>query len=169
MEHTEQLNDSAEQAQHCEYIYELRLYVVGNNNKSQQAFENLREICNKYLLGKCHVEVIDLTKNPSIARKDQIIAVPTLMRKNYPGKRIVGDLSNTNKVLEFLNLCDSNLIDAVNLKSSVEKNSAEESKAGIVRSKRSKDDLQPYIGSGLYRRLSQKLDRCAFSLPHSPC
>ena len=102
MEDTEQPSDSAKQAQHDEDIYELRLYVVGNNRKSQLAFENLKEICFKYLAGKCHIEVIDLTKNPGLAREDQIIAIPTLMRKNYPGKRIVGDLSNQEKVLEFL-------------------------------------------------------------------
>ena len=94
---TEQPSDSAKQAQHDEDIYELRLYVVGNNRKSQMAFENLKEICFKYLTGKCHIEVIDLTKDPGLAKVDQIIAIPTLMRKNYPGKRIVGDLSNQEK------------------------------------------------------------------------
>ncbi len=99
----EHLNDSAEQAQHYEDIYELRLYVVGNNSKSQLAFENLKKICYKYLGERCHIEVIDLTKNPSLARADQIIAVPTLTRKNYPG-RIIGDLSNTERVLVGLDL-----------------------------------------------------------------
>ena len=147
MEVTEQ-PDSAKLAQHDEDIYELRLYVAGNNSKSQTALENLREICNKYLLGKCHIEVIDLKKNPDLARTDQIVAVPTLMRKKCPGRKIVGDLSNPEKILEFLGLRISNLMDAVNVKGSVEKTSAEESKAGLMRSKRSKDDLQPYIGRG---------------------
>ena len=168
MEDTEQPSDSAKQAQHDEDIYELRLYVVGNNRKSQLAFENLKEICYKYLAGKCHIEVIDLTKNPGLAREDQIIAIPTLMRKNYPGKRIIGDLSNQEKVLEFLDLRISNLMGTVNEKGSVEKTSAEESKARIVKSKRSKDDLQPYVGSDLCKRLSQNLDKWAFSLSHSP-
>jgi len=168
MENTEQPNDAVKQTQHDEDIYELRLYVVGNNRKSQLAFENLKEICFKYLAGKCHIEVIDLTKDPSRAREDQILAIPTLMRKNYPGKRIVGDLSNQEKVLEFLNLRISDLTGAVNEKGSVEKISAEESKARIVRSLRSKDDLQPYIGSGLCKRLSQNLDKWAFSLSHIP-
>ena len=167
MEDTEQPSDSAKQAQHDEDIYELRLYVVGNNRKSQLAFENLKEICCKYLAGKCHIEVIDLTKNPGLAREDQIIAIPTLMRKNYPGKRIIGDLSNQERVLEFLDLRISDLMGAVNEKGSVEKTSAEESKAHIVRSKRSKDDLQPYIGSDLCKRLSQNLDKWVFSLSHS--
>ena len=164
---TEQPSDSAKQAQHDEDIYELRLYVVGNNRKSQLAFENLKEICHKYLAGKCHIEVIDLTKNPGLARKDQIIAIPTLMRKNYPGKRIVGDLSNQKKVLEFLDLRISNLMGVVNEKGSVEKISVEKSKARIMKSKSSKDDLQPYVGSDLCRWLSQNLDKWAFSLSHS--
>jgi circadian clock protein KaiB len=168
MENTEQPSDSAKQAQHDEDIYELRLYVAGDNTKNQMAFENLKKICNKYLAGKCHIEIIDLTKNPSLAREEHIIAIPTLMRKNYPGKRIVGDLSNQEKVLEFLNLRISDLMGDVNEKVSVEKISAEESKARIVRSLRSKDDLQPYIGSGLCKRLSQNLDKWAFSLSHIP-
>ena len=74
------------------------------------AFENLKEICFKYLTGKCHIEVIDLTKDPGLAKVDQIVAIPTLMRKNSPGKRIVGDLSNQEKVLEFLEFRISNLV-----------------------------------------------------------
>lgn len=164
MEDTEQPGNSVMQAQYDEDIYELRLYVVGNNKKSQLAFDNLKEICYKYLAGKCHIEVIDLTKNPGLARSDQIIAIPTLTRKNYPRKRIVGDLSNQEKVLEFLELSISNLTGAVIKRGSAEKTSAEESKARIMRSKRSKDDLQPYIGSDLCRRLSQNLDKWVFSL-----
>jgi len=162
---TEPPNESVKQVQHYEDIYELRLYIVGNNRKSQLALENLKEICYKYLAGRCHIEVIDLTKNPDLARKEQIIAIPTLLRKNYSGRRIVGDLSNQEKVLGFLDLRISDLKDAVNDKSSVEKTSAEESKAHIIKSKRSKDDLQPYIGSGLCQRLSQNLNKWAFSFP----
>ena len=168
MENTEQPGDSARQAQHDEDIYELILYVAGNNRKSQLAFENLKAICYKYLAGKCHIEVIDLTKNPGLARKDQIVAIPALMRKNYPGRRIVGDLSNQEKVLEFLDLRISDLMDAVNEKGTVENLNTEESKARIVKSKRSKDDLQPYVGSDLCRRLSQNLDKWAFSLSQIP-
>ncbi len=69
MENTEQPGDLARQAQHDEDIYELRLYVAGNNRKSQLAFENLKAICYKYLAGKCHIEVIDLTKNPGLAKE----------------------------------------------------------------------------------------------------
>jgi circadian clock protein KaiB len=166
MDDTEQQNDSARNAQHDEDIYELKLYVVGNNRKSQLAFDNLKDICYKYLAGKCHIEVIDLLKNPRLAREDQITAIPTLLRKNYPGRKIVGDLSNQKKVLEALDLRISSLIDVVDEKISVEKTSAEESGAPIARSKRSKDDLQPYIGSGLCKQLSRNLDRWTFSLSH---
>lgn len=159
----EQQNDSARQSQHDEGIYELRLYVVGNNRRSQLAFDNLKEICFKYLAGKCHIEVIDLTKNPALARENQIIAVPTLMRKNCP-RKIIGDLSNQERVIEILELRISNLLDTINEKSSVKKNSTEGSEARIVRNKRSKDDLQPYIGSDLRRWLSQNLDNLVFSL-----
>jgi circadian clock protein KaiB len=168
MENTEQPGDLARQTRHDEDIYELKLYVVGNNRRSQLAFENLKAICYKYFAGKCHIEVIDLTKNPGLAKTDQIVAIPALMRKNYPEKRIVGDLSNQEKVLEFLDLRISDLMDSVNEKGSAENITTEESKAHILKSKRSKDDLQPYVGSGFCRRLSQNLDRCAFSLSHIP-
>ena len=160
-------SDSVKQAHNNEDFYELRLYVIGNNRKSQLALENLNTICYKYLAGRCHIEVIDLTKNPSIARKDQIIAIPTLVRKNYP-RKIIGDLSNQERVLEILDLRISNFIGATNEKVSVQETSAEESKAHIMRSKRSKDDLQPYIGSDLRRWLSQNLDKLTFSLSDNP-
>jgi circadian clock protein KaiB len=159
-------SDSVKQVQHDEDIYELRLFVVGNNRKSQLALENLKEICYKYLAGRCYIEVIDLTKNPALARNDQIIAIPTLMRKNYP-RKIIGDLSNQERVLEILDLRISNHIDAANEKVSVQETSAEESKAHIMRSKRSKDDLQPYIGSDLRRWVSQNLSKLTFSLSHN--
>jgi circadian clock protein KaiB len=86
------------------------------------------------------------------------------MRKNCP-RKIVGDLSNRERVMEVLELWISNLMSAVNEKVPVEKKSAEESEVRIVRSKKSKDDLQPYIGSD-FRRLSQNLDKWIFSLSH---
>jgi len=147
MDDTEQPSDSAKQARYDKDIYELKLYVVANNRKSQLAFDNLKEICYKYLAGKCHIEVIDLIKNPGLAREDQIIAIPTLMRKNYPGKKIVGDLSNQKKALEILDLRISNPMGVISEKGFVKKTSAGESKVRIVGSKNSKDDLQPYIGS----------------------
>ena len=94
--------DLERQARYREEIYEFKLYVAGNNAKSRLASDNLKNICNKYLAGKGHIEIIDLTKNPKLAKSDQIIAVPTLMIKNFPGRRIIGDLSDPNKVLECL-------------------------------------------------------------------
>jgi circadian clock protein KaiB len=153
---TEQPSDSVKQAQYDEDVYELRLYVVDNNRKSQLAYENLKDLCYKYIKGKCHIEVIDLTKNPALAREDQIIAIPTLMKKNYPGRRIIGDLSNQERVLEFLELRISNIRDAVNEKGYVEKISPEASKAHIIKNKKSKYDLQPYIGSGFMKATMSK-------------
>ena len=85
------------------------------------------------------------------------------MRKNYTGKRIIGDLANQEKVLEFLDIRINNLIGDVNEKGYIEKTSTEESKAHIMRSKRSKYDLQPYIGSNLGWRLSQNMNILLFS------
>lgn len=116
MEDTEQSSDSIKQALHNEDIYELILYVAGNSSKSKLALDNLKGICYKYLEGKCHIEVVDLTRNPSLAKKDQIVAIPTLMRKGYPGKKIVGDLSNPGKALEVLNLHTSSFTNIRNQK-----------------------------------------------------
>jgi len=162
MEAIEQHSDSTKQAYQDEDIYELKLYVVGNNVKSQLAFENLKKICHRYLEGKCHIEVIDLAENPSLARKDQIIAIPTLIKKNYPKRKVIGDLSNPEKVLEVLGLSIPSLRDTVHEKDFVEKTSSEESK-GHVRGKRPKNDLQPYIGSGLSRELPKSLYKWGFS------
>ena len=168
MEAIEQQSDSTKQAYQDEGIYELKLYVVGNNIKSRLALNNLKKICSEYLEGKCHIEVIDLAENPSFARKDQIIAIPTLIKKNYPKRKIIGDLSNPEKVLEFLGLSISSLRDTVHEKDFVEKTSAEESKSRIVKSKRSKEnDLQPYIGSNLDISVSKNLYKWGFSFSHS--
>jgi circadian clock protein KaiB len=86
-------------------IWELRLYVAGQTAKSLQAFANLKRICEEHLGGKYKIEVVDLTKNPEIARGDQIFALPTLVRKlPEPVRKIIGDLSNTERVLVGLNL-----------------------------------------------------------------
>lgn len=165
MENTEQSN-SNKQAYEDEIIYELRLYVVGNNIKSQLVLDNLKKVCYEYLKGKCHIEIIDLAENPSLARKDQIIAIPTLVRKNYPNRKIIGDLSNPEKVLEILGLSISNFMDTIDEKGSVRKAPAEEkSKDRIIKGKSSKHDLQPYIGSNLGMRLSKNLDK--WGLPFS--
>ena len=86
-------------------IYELRLYVAGQTPKSLAAFANLKKICEEHMPGQYHIEVIDLLKKPQLASGDQILAIPTLVRKlPQPIKKIIGDLSNTERVLVGLDL-----------------------------------------------------------------
>ena len=88
-----------------EETWELRLYVAGKSHKSLLAIANLERICQESLDGRYRIEVIDLIEHPQIARKDQIIAVPTLVKKlPLPLKQIIGDLSNEEKVLIGLEL-----------------------------------------------------------------
>jgi len=88
-----------------EEIYMLKLYVAGQTQKSVTAFANRQKICDEHLKGKYQIEVIDLLKNPQLAKGDQILAVPTLVRKLPPPlKRIIGDLSNTERVLIGLDI-----------------------------------------------------------------
>jgi len=85
--------------------YNLRLYVAGQTPKSLQAFANLKKICEEHLEGRYNIEVIDLLENPQLARGDQILAIPTLVRKlPEPIRKIIGDLSNTERVLVGLDL-----------------------------------------------------------------
>jgi circadian clock protein KaiB len=86
-------------------IWNLRLYVAGQTPKSITAFANLKKICEEHLAGKYCIEVIDLLRNPQLAKGDQIIAIPTLVRKlPEPLKRIIGDLANTERVLVGLDI-----------------------------------------------------------------
>ncbi len=86
-------------------FWELRLYVAGQTPKSLEAFANLKRICEEYLAGKYEIHVIDLLKNPQLARGDQILAIPTVVRNlPEPVKKIIGDLSNTEKVLVGIDL-----------------------------------------------------------------
>jgi circadian clock protein KaiB len=86
-------------------FWELRLYVAGQTPKSMEAFANLKRICEEYLQGKYEIHVIDLLKNPQLARGDQILAIPTVVRNlPEPVKKIIGDLSNTERVLVGLDL-----------------------------------------------------------------
>jgi circadian clock protein KaiB len=86
-------------------MFELRLYVAGQSPRSVRALENLRKVCDEHLSGRYHVEVIDLLLNPALARGDEIIAVPTLVRKlPQPIRKIIGDLSDTDRVLVGLQL-----------------------------------------------------------------
>ncbi|MCA1732436.1 MAG: circadian clock protein KaiB [Acidobacteria bacterium] len=88
-----------------EGVIELRLYVAGQTPKSVTAFANLERICEQHLAGRYRIEVIDLTRLPQLAARDQIVAVPTVMRKlPAPMRKIIGDLSNTERVLSGLDL-----------------------------------------------------------------
>jgi circadian clock protein KaiB len=85
--------------------WELKLYVAGQTPKSLQAFANLKKICEEHLRDEYRIEVIDLTQNPQLAQGDQIFALPTLVRKlPEPVRKIIGDLSNTERVLVGLDL-----------------------------------------------------------------
>ena len=87
------------------FAYELRLYVAGSTPKSLAAITNLRAICDEHLAGRYSVKVIDLLVEPHLARGDQILAVPTLVRRlPIPMKKIIGDLSSTDKVLVGLDI-----------------------------------------------------------------
>jgi len=85
--------------------YRLRLYVAGQTPKSVLAFRNLKQICEEYLQGRYEIEIVDLLENPQLAQGDQIVALPTLVRRlPEPIKKIIGDLSNTERVLVGLDL-----------------------------------------------------------------
>lgn len=86
-------------------IWQMRLYVAGQTPKSLVAFSNLKKICEEYLHGQYTIEIIDLSKQPHLAIEDSIVALPTLVRKlPEPIKKIIGDLSNTEKVLVGLQI-----------------------------------------------------------------
>ena len=86
-------------------VWELRLYIAGHTERTAAALKNLRDVCEEHLKNKYRLEVVDLTVDPALARGDQILAVPTLVRRLPPPvKRIIGDLSNTERVLVGLNL-----------------------------------------------------------------
>lgn len=86
-------------------FWELRLYVAGQTARAMAAFANLKNICETYMAGRYHIEVIDLLESPGLADGDQILAVPTLVRKlPEPIRKIIGDLSNTERVLVGLDL-----------------------------------------------------------------
>lgn len=83
----------------------LRLYVAGQTPRCRRAMDNLKKICEEHLHGEYRIEVVDLLVNPRLARDDQIVAIPTLVRRlPMPIRKIIGDLSNTEKVLVGLQL-----------------------------------------------------------------
>ena len=85
--------------------FELRLYVAGQTPRSLEAFSNLKKICEEYLKGRYSIEVIDLLENPRLAKGDQILAVPTLVRRlPEPVRKIIGSLADTERVLVGLDL-----------------------------------------------------------------
>lgn len=94
----------SEQRSHAEY-WVLRLYTAGQTPKSVAAFENLKRICDEHLPGRYEIEVIDLVKNPRLAKEDQIVAIPTLVRKlPDPLRKVIGDLSDVDRTLVGLQL-----------------------------------------------------------------
>ena len=85
--------------------YDLRLYVAGQTPRSLQAFRNLKKICEEHLAGRYRIQIIDLLENPKLARGDQILAIPTLVRTlPQPARKIIGDLSNKERVLVGLDV-----------------------------------------------------------------
>jgi len=90
-------------------VWQLRLYVAGQSPKSIAAFANLKKLCEEHLPGRYSIEVVDLLVNPQLAAGDQILAIPTLVRKlPEPLRKIVGDLSNTERTLVGLQLRPAN-------------------------------------------------------------
>ncbi len=86
-------------------LWQLRLYVAGSTPKSLTAFSNLKQICETHLRGRYRIEVIDLVAQPQLSKGDQIFAIPTLVRKlPVPVRKIIGDLSDTERVLVGLDL-----------------------------------------------------------------
>jgi circadian clock protein KaiB len=86
-------------------VWELRLYVAGKTAKSVAALENLKRLCERHLHGKYKIEVVDLVAHPQLAKSDQIVAIPTLVRKlPEPIRKVIGDLSNVERTLVGLQL-----------------------------------------------------------------
>ncbi|HVO73547.1 MAG TPA: circadian clock KaiB family protein [Ignavibacteriaceae bacterium] len=86
-------------------IFELKLYIAGQTPRSIAAFSNLKKICDEHLAGQYKITIVDLLKNPKLAQGDQIIAIPTLVKKlPEPVRKIIGDLSNTERVLVGLDI-----------------------------------------------------------------
>ena len=98
-------NEQFDEASAAPEYWQLRLYVAGMTSKSLSAFANLKRLCEEYLEGKYTIEVIDLMVSPQLAKGDQILALPTLVRRlPEPIKKIIGDLSDTERVLVGLDV-----------------------------------------------------------------
>jgi circadian clock protein KaiB len=97
--------DNADRSIDLDQSWELRLYTAGQTPKSVAAFSNLKRICDEHMPGRYQIEVVDLLQNPRLAKEDQIVAVPTLVRKlPQPLRKIIGDLSDTERALVGLQL-----------------------------------------------------------------
>jgi len=100
---TEEFEMTLDQSKNAQYL--LRLYVTGSTPQSSRAVVNIKNICEEYLKGRYELEVVDLYQKPNLAIGEQIIAVPTLIKKlPLPLRRVVGDMSNTDRVLVGLDL-----------------------------------------------------------------
>jgi circadian clock protein KaiB len=98
-------NGSVTASDQTEATWYLRLYVAGQSPKSLRAFANLKDLCEQHMPGRYEIEIIDLVEDPALAQADDILAVPTLVRRlPAPLRKIIGDLSNTEKVLVGLRL-----------------------------------------------------------------
>ena len=92
--------------QEQEELWDLRLFVSNHTPKSVAAFSNLKRMCEENLAGHYHIEVIDLLEQPQLAKENQIVAIPTVVRRGpLPPRRVIGDLSNAEKTLRGLQLC----------------------------------------------------------------
>jgi circadian clock protein KaiB len=95
----------AKRAERLTGIFDFRLYVAGKTAKSISAFTNLTRICHEHLEDKCHITVIDIVRNPRLAKAGQIVAIPTLVKTfPLPMRRVIGDLSSTERVLKGLEI-----------------------------------------------------------------
>lgn len=93
-------NRQGEATSSAPITYELRLYIAGSSPRSQQAVANIRKLCENSLLGNCDLKVVDVFQQPQAAKDDQIIAVPTLIKKlPKPVRIFIGDMSNENEIL----------------------------------------------------------------------
>jgi circadian clock protein KaiB len=102
---SQMIDTPIDESQRANGYYNLRLYVAGQTSKSITALANLKKICEEHLAGRYQIEVIDLLEHPQLAAGDQILAVPTLVRRlPEPLKRIIGNLSNMERVLVGLDL-----------------------------------------------------------------
>ncbi len=100
-----EVRDSPSEGDENRDFWELRLYIAGHTPKADRALDNLNQICEQHLAGKYKIEVIDLLEHPELAKGDEIIAIPTLIRRLPPPlRKIIGDLSQTEKVLVGLDI-----------------------------------------------------------------